>query len=199
MAELAVRKHTGTAVASALVLGLSAGTALSADLFPIGEPTGFRVLDEARTGVMVHSLGYKEGDTIAINGELLTSPLPVGFSNRFLDFLLGPRLHLGGTVNVEGETSFAYAGLTWTLDVTNRFFVEGSFGGGVHNGNLESGPDDSLLLGCRALFRESASLGFRFSQNLSLMATVDHLSHAGLCSDFNNGITTVGGRLGYTF
>ena len=34
-----------------------------------------------------------------------------------------------------GRTSFAYAGLTWTIDVTSSIFVEGSFGGAVHNGD----------------------------------------------------------------
>ena len=44
-----------------------------------------------------------------------------------------------------------------------------------------TGPVDELA-GLRRSFRESASLGFRFTPQISVMATVEHYSNAGLCS-----------------
>jgi hypothetical protein len=110
-----------------------------------------------------------------------------------------PRPHIGGSLNFDDKTSFAYAGLTWTVDITPRFFIEGSFGGAIHNGSTgRVVPVDRNALGCSPLFRESGSVGVRLSANWSVMATVEHLSNAGLCSQ-NRGLTNIGARLGYTF
>jgi lipid A 3-O-deacylase len=184
---------------------LSFHAAYGADAsYSYGEPplssTSFRILDEVRAGAYVHSPGYTEGNTLSLSGELLTSEIPVGFSNPIARFIFGPRLNLGFTANTQGYTSFVYTGFTWTYDITDTIFAEASFGGGLHNGELEPpvGPD-RLKLGCRVLFREGATLGYRFSEHWSVMASVEHLSHAGLCSSFNNGITTAGGRIGYRF
>jgi hypothetical protein len=53
-------------------------------------------------------------------------------------------------------------------------------------------------MGCAVTFRESATAGFRITQNWSIMATVEHMSNAGLCVE-NRGLTNAGLRLGYTF
>jgi hypothetical protein len=85
------------------------------------------------------------------------------------------------------------------VDITERVFVEASFGGAIHNG--ETGriiSSDRSALGCSPLFRESASVGFRLSQNWNVMATVEHLSNGGLCHQ-NRGLTNIGARFGYTF
>jgi hypothetical protein len=107
---------------------------------------------------------------------------------------------VGGSLNFDGGTSFAYAGLSWTVDLTPNVFVEGSFGGAIHNG--KDRPDHPLdrhqALGCSPLFRESGSVGVRLSANWSLMATVEHLSDLGTCSD-NRGLTNIGARVGYSF
>ena len=46
--------------------------------------------------------------------------------------------------------------------------------------------------------REAASIGYRFAPNWSVLATVEHLSNAGLCDD-NRGLTNVGAKLSYHF
>jgi hypothetical protein len=110
-----------------------------------------------------------------------------------------PRIHLGTTINTAGDTSHVYAGFTWTYDFTDKLFAEASFGLGFHNGKTSDFvPRNRLALGCSPLFRESASLGYRISQNWSVMATVEHLSNAGLCND-NQGMTNYGVRVGYVF
>ena len=79
-----------------------------------------------------------------------------------------PRPHLGGSVNFDGKTSYAYAGLTWSLDITSQFFVEGSVGGAVHNGDTHpfATPVDRAALGCSPLFREAGSIGVRLWRQL---------------------------------
>ncbi len=62
-----------------------------------------------------------------------------------------PRPHLGGSVNFDGKTSYAYAGLTWSLDITSQFFVEGSVGGAVHNGDTHPFADARRPRGARLL------------------------------------------------
>ena len=103
-------------------------------------------------------------------------------------------------MNFNGRTSFAYAGLTWTVDVTPSVFVEGSLGGAVHNGKRDvyDSFSDRQALGCSPLFRESGSVGVRLSANWNLLATVEHLSNAGACSE-NRGLTNIGARVGYSF
>lgn len=180
------------------------GTAHAADLVApapaaeayVAEPAySWRVLDEVRGGIYAYGVDDPpEGLSPSINFELLTSRLPVGGQAWYV-----PRLHVGATINTDDAPSHGYAGFTWTVDVTDWMFVEGTFGGGVHNGDTGSdAPVGESALGCSVLFRESASLGFRFSENWSVMGTVEHLSNAGLC-DANRGITEAGARLGYRF
>ena len=60
---------------------------------------------------------------VDINAEVLfTSP-------EIFKYLLWARPHIGGSLNTEGDTSQVYAGLTWTADIYEHFFVEFSFGG----------------------------------------------------------------------
>lgn len=155
------------------------------------------VLSELRVGVFAHDPAGREIGGADVNVEaLFVKPfLP---ADPVLAFLV-PRLHLGATVNTAGRTSQAYAGLTWSYDITSRLFAEISFGVATHNG--EAGrivPHDRAALGCRALFRESASVGYRLDRSWSVMATVEHVSNANLCND-NHGLTNYGARLSYAF
>jgi hypothetical protein len=191
-------------IASLAILA-SIGAAQAADMAPPQVPmfgaqpgASWRLFDEARLGVFAHDPDSPEGGSADINGEILSSRLPlIDPSSNWA--WLSPRLHLGGTVNTVGDTSHAYAGLTWTADVTQRFFLEGSFGGAIHNG--DTGPDaplDQSELGCSPLFRESGSIGYRVTSSWSVMASIEHLSNAGLC-DANRGLTNYGVRVGYRF
>lgn len=158
----------------------------------------WRLLDEVRGGVFYHELDGPEEGTVDINFELLTSRLPL-IDPASTWYFLAPRLHLGTTINTDGDTSHVYAGITFTADITQALFIEGSFGGALHDGETGDDVDPGRnALGCSPLFRESASIGYRFTENLSLMATLEHLSNAGLC-DENRGLTNAGLRLGYTF
>ena len=92
--------------------------------------------------------GDKEG-TPDVNLELLYGPIGGEYRKPFLNQLLRPRLHFGGTINTEGNTNELYAGFTWDVFLTRRLFVEGSFGGALHDG-------DDTYFGCRANFMNRA-------------------------------------------
>ena len=151
---------------------------------------------ELRGGVFAHDSWSPEQGSADLNIEALSPRL---YSTGSAWDALIPRAHVGGTINFAGRTSHGYAGLTWTFDVTQQVFVEASFGGAVHNGKTGafSVPNHNAL-GCSPLFRESASIGYRITDAWSMMATVEHLSNAGLCSN-NRGLTNAGVRLGYSF
>lgn len=154
-------------------------------------------VSEFRLGASVHDPSGPESGSGNLNGEILFAK-PFRAADSLWDLFV-PRPHFGGSANFAGKTSYAYAGLTWTFDITPSLFAEASFGGAVHNGDTRPvAVIDRAALGCSPLFRESGSLGYRIDSRWSVMATVEHLSNAGLCSQ-NRGLTNVGLRVGYTF
>ena len=169
----------------------------------------YSIVSEIRIGGSVQDPGSDEGKKPGfnkenINGEILFAR-PLIFEDPFWQALVA-RPTVGGSYNTGGRTSFAYLGLTWTVDLfpetfNRAVFLEGFFGGAAHNGYTgpkESAPYGFNSLGCSPMFRESAALGFRLSEHWSIMATVEHISNAGLCIE-NRGLTNYGGKVGYTF
>ena len=157
------------------------------------------LLSEFRFGLSAQDPWGAEGrdGSANVTGEILFAK-PFTASDLFTSYFI-PRPHIGGSLNFDDRTSFAYAGLSWTIDVTPDIFVEGSFGGAIHNGRGSSHPlQERETLGCSPLFRESGSVGVRLSANWSVLATIEHLSNAGACSE-NRGLTNIGARVGYSF
>ena len=192
-------RQTAALVAGLLYAGFAgtlahAADAMTAPAAPMAEMTPDPIVNELRLGLFAHDPDSREGGSVDINGEILfAKPFT---AQGYLDLLL-PRPHVGATVNTAGRTSALYAGATWQLPVTEWFFVEASFGGGVHNGS-EEGTDDMSALGCSPLFRESFSAGVILGSAWTVMGTIDHMSNAGLC-DENRGLTNFGMRVGYRF
>ncbi|GJE28654.1 acyloxyacyl hydrolase [Methylobacterium organophilum] len=195
------------------VLALSSTTALqAADLgsrapapVPYVAPVQpYSIVSEIRIGGAVQDPGSAERDTQNINGEILFNKPVVSLDPFWQAFV--PRATVGGSYNFGGRTSYAYIGATWTADLfpetfDRRVFIEGFFGGAAHNGHTGPKTLENLTLnalGCSPLFREAAALGFRLTEHWSIMATVEHMSNAGLCVN-NRGLTNFGGKIGYTF
>ncbi|HXI88122.1 MAG TPA: acyloxyacyl hydrolase [Parvularculaceae bacterium] len=158
-------------------------------------------IDEIRLGVLAHDSGpftRRKEHGAGINGEIIFK------APRVLKFLGSPRPILGASIATEdGATNAVYAGLAWQVKLPSRFFVEGGAGIAVHDGDTQFKPTDkningTIYLGCRALFRLSADLGYRLTDRLSVSAHADHMSNAGLCDD-NEGLDNTGVRLGYRF
>ncbi len=158
---------------------------------PAGRTPGF--VDELRLGAWVHDLENNEDeDGWDISAELLLQRLGPRTGDP-LDILFSPRPHVGVQINTSGDTSLGYFGLTWDAWLTDSIFIEGSFGGAVHDGPTGDTGDS---FGCSVNFRESAALGVALSPGWNLLATVSHMSNAGLC-DRNSGLTSGGVQLGY--
>ncbi|MBZ6079361.1 acyloxyacyl hydrolase [Microvirga puerhi] len=196
--------RTGIVLGLGLLVVSSVG-AIAADAkrpAPATYPTSSQpsLLSEFRIGFSAQDPWGPEGKDGSANltGEILFAK-PFTASDLFTSYFI-PRPHIGGSVNFDGRTSFAYAGLTWTIDITPNLFVEGSIGGAIHNGDKDVVGINvhRQALGCSPLFRESGSVGVRLSANWSVMATIEHLSNAGACSE-NRGLTNIGARVGYTF
>lgn len=184
---------------AAAVAVLGAAPALAADQprAPWQWPSEF---SEVRLGVMAHDALWREAGSVSINGELVFPKLwGMGWSDFWR--ALVPRLHVGVMGNTGGKTSYAYFGGLWTWDLGSNWFTEASFGGAVHDGELDGGPGRSAL-GCRVLYHTSGSLGYRLTPQWSIMATIDHISNGtgslSSCSR-NQGINELGLRIARSF
>ncbi|MGA2491435.1 MAG: acyloxyacyl hydrolase [Roseiarcus sp.] len=190
-----------------LALALSASTvAQAADLAPpnnpftpaasapLYDPTKF----EIRGGFFASPFGVEQGSTDV--SAALVFPKVVSLPG-WQDVLI-PRLRIGGVVNLDGRTSYAYADGLWTLNV-DRVFAEAFFGGLVHDGPLQNHIDENATaLGCRELYHLGADLGYRFDQHWSVIATYEHGSDGepilSNCPQ-NRGLNVAGVALGYSF
>ena len=137
------------------------------------------LVDEVKLGVLAHVVaifGDHNEDGVDINAEILFAHLPFGSSDRpdWLNFLLTPRPNIGGSVNVEGETSFGYFGLVWTKDVFANVFRPGDgfyasfgFGGAVNDGQLQRVDPNREAFGSRVDFHLAGEIGYRFDEHIS--------------------------------
>jgi hypothetical protein len=180
-------------------IALAAACILQAAAAAAEEPAS--LVDELRLGIMVHDVGFLGSDV----EEGLDVNIEARFASpTFLDVLLSPRPHLGVSANTEGDTSYAYFGLTWhaagILGQEDSLFIEGSLGGAVHDGAVERAEAEpgEKPLGTRVLFRESVEIGYAFTARQSVSVMFDHLSNANL-GDANPGLNNVGIRYGVRF
>ena len=161
---------------------------------PLYNPTKF----EIRGGLSVSPFGPEQG---SIDGSAALV-FPKFFDLPGWEDLLVPRLRIGGTVNLDGKTSYGYVDGLWTVNF-NRAFAEVFFGGLVHNGPLQNPADPKAnALGCRELYHLGADLGYRFDQHWSVIASFEHGSDGEpLLSSchHNRGLNVTGLAVGYAF
>jgi lipid A 3-O-deacylase len=151
---------------------------------------------EARLGVFAHDVAFPEQGSVDINGELVFPRLPIELPPGWM--FLVPRPQVGLMANTVGKTSYVYAGVVWTFNVTDRFIFEPVFGGAVHDGKTHTALPGWGELGCSVLFHTGISLGYRLDTQWTLYATWEHISNANLCMH-NIGNNDFGGRIGYKF
>ena len=136
---------------------------------------------------------------VAGGATMLFDPLVLRFESAFATDLLSPRPLLGVSFSADGGANQLFAGFAWDVQLTELFFVEASFGGGINGGHLEiDAADADRVLGCSLHLRQSAGIGVELGDHLRLVTSVDHSSHAGLCGD-SAGLTQAGAALGYRF
>ncbi|MFN3686681.1 acyloxyacyl hydrolase [Salinarimonas sp.] len=199
-------------VASALILLAGHGAAQAVDApfartgfegekppIPVGLRGGF--LSEARFGVFsVSPFAENSWDAVAVQGEVLFAR-PITTQELFASYFV-PRPHLGGALNLSGGINYAFAGLTWTLDLTPAIFVEASIGGALQQTRASAFAPDTVRrgvpAGCAPSLREAAAIGYRLNESWSFVASVEHLSNSGVCAE-RSSMTNFGARLGYSF
>lgn len=183
------------------VAGLLPTTAMASQDIPDVLMPSF--VDEFRLGVLYNDVRFgaeRKESGVNLNAEILFRRPNVYYDNKLLLFFLNPRLHVGGSLNSTGDTSQAYVGATYDYRLTNTLFVEASFGGVIHDGDLKKTavPGAVRPLGCRVMFRQSVSAGYEFTEKLRLMISFDNINNFNLCSE-DAGLSTLGVRFGYKF
>jgi lipid A 3-O-deacylase len=152
---------------------------------------------DVRLGSSVQDTTSRERGVANFSGEIL-SPKLMALQDRVANAFV-PRFHLGTSTNFGRATSFAYAGLTWTLDITRSVFVEGSLGAAVNDGKTGYFvPDNRIATGCSGGLREALGVGVKLNDRWSVVTTLEHFSNGGAC-DRNRSLSNFGARLGYTF
>ena len=188
----------GVRVASLCLAPLSAWLAFPAAACAQSQDAPIQsFIDEIRTGLYAHDVRrqqHADEKGMDVNAEVLFARPAIAYGNTFADVVLNPRFHLGTSISVNGDTSQLYAGVTWDMPLIDRFSLELSFGGSLHDDQKDWLGRGAF--GCPLNFRESASVGYAVTEHWRLYATWAHMSNAGLCEP-NSGITSVGGRLGY--
>jgi lipid A 3-O-deacylase len=153
------------------------------------------IISEIRIGALWHDQGpfsHRKEKSHDGNLEILF------ISPDFLENVWRPRPHVGVSINTEDDTNQVYLGLTWQRHFYQNYFANFSLGAGYHDGYKVTDLLDRKSLGCKLLFRESIDIGYRFENSHSIMAHLDHISNAKLCSN-NEGLESIGIRYGYHF
>jgi hypothetical protein len=102
-------------------------------------------------------------------------------------------------------TSLAYAGLTWEYNFRPSWFVDGSVGLAVHDGDPLQEDEQTLreaetekAMGCRVVFHLGVGAGYRISPHWNVAAHYEHLSNGTICGS-NEGLENIGIRIGRVF
>lgn len=154
---------------------------------------------EARFGGVAHSVLHRTEFSADINLEVLSPRYGNVSGNPFLDFVIRPRVAIGGNINLDRFRNQIYGGFVWTYDFNDRWAFELGWYALVHDGrNLPPIGSNELALGCSVLFRESFALTYKIADNWRVIASFDHGSNAGLCRR-NIGINNAAIKIGYSF
>ncbi len=152
---------------------------------------------EVRSGILAHdvdnlwSQSRKESGAV-INGEIILNLINGEAFNGII------RPHVGLSVNTSGETSKFYSGLKWEHELQNNFIVDLGIGLAVHNGELNDNQQDKKALGSRILFHVPVEIGYKLNNSYRIFLFFDHISNGDM-SDPNEGMDTLGLRIGYRF
>ncbi len=153
-------------------------------------------------------------NSVALNFEVLFE------EPDFLKWALSPQPYIGGTLNLEGKTSYGGAGLLWRQKIGEKFYGDFAFGLVAHTGTNDiqlSRPitaaqlmtvegqqraadffnrfNSEIQFGSTILFREQIALGYNVSDTWSGEVFFEHLSNGYiLSSKDNHGADTIGFR-----
>lgn len=117
-----------------------------------------------------------------------------------LPLIGGPEPYVFASVNLDGDTSFAGAGLSWKAQI-GPVYLRPGLGLVIHNApslRVNSATNERTDLGSRILFEPEIALGIQATPRLSVEASWVHISNARLFNRAQNpGIDTIGLRLNW--
>jgi hypothetical protein len=153
---------------------------------------------EMRAGVFAHGLRGKESNTVDLQGSIVTPRL--GVAGEYLWHFLKPRLEMGGFKNLSHRTSAVYADVLWTTPITERLFTEIAVGPSLHDGSMRS-TATMAGLGCSVLVHAKLAVGYRITDNWSVLAAYTHMSNAKSLSGCpqNQGLDNLGVQISHAF
>jgi lipid A 3-O-deacylase len=140
----------------------------------------------------VGAFGHRKESGRDFNAEIRFTP----FDGWLWDFILSPEPHIGAHYNSVGNTSQVFVGGTWMFDLGWDIFAGGSLGFALHDGETDTDKLDRKELGLPVLFRESAELGYSFTDHHAISLHLDHISNASITEN-NEGLDTFGLRYTY--
>ena len=160
-----------------------------------------KLLDEVRIGLsgsIQSSHSHESGVFPSLT--VFFDPLDRAAAVGWQEIMLRPRIHAGAIVSTTGNASQLYTGFTWTVDLTDKLFVDLGFGAALNNAELgrDGGNSNGPEVGCHVLFHESLGAGYKLTENWRVLATVEHSSNANFC-DSNGGLSYAGLAVGYKF
>jgi len=83
--------------------------------------------------------GRANENSVAISGEILFE------EPEFLKWAFSPQPYVGGSLNLEGNTSFAGGGLLWRQTVGKKFYGDFALGLVGHTGTTNIEPSDDFI------------------------------------------------------
>jgi len=116
-----------------------------------------------------------------------------------LSFIGKPSPYILASVSVNGDTSFAAAGLSWKIG--DKIYLRPGIGLAIHDGPIPGGGQgvggggQRTDLGSRILFEPEIAVGVRLGKRLSAEASWIHISNAQILSKQNPGLDLIGVRL----
>lgn len=143
-----------------------------------------------RVGLVAHNIRFERGEHQSNeNGPNLEIEIDSARPHN-LAWLGHPQFYGELSANLNGDTSFAAAGLYWRWKLGHRWRIEPGFGLAIHDGKLHdpypaSDPRsidferEHQLLGTRLLFRDSLALERQIGGGRSIGLVFEHLSNGG--------------------
>lgn len=137
-------------------------------------------------------------------------------SPDWLEWALSPQPYVNGMANLNGNTSFVSAGLSWRQGFSDKLYGRYALGISAHNGTKEvpspNNQTDPVIIadlvnrkateiefGSSVLFRNSFAIGYQMSDDVGVELIWEHHSHAKFFDDVNEGIDNLGVRVAKRF
>jgi len=177
--------------------------AAMAGMFFAGSAIAQDVGLEVRAGPGFHGLEVASRDLLnpLYHGRLTDLSIELLFTPPVdLSIIGSPRLAVGGTFDFSGHEQMLHANLNWHVPVFDTpVYVEAGLGGAVMTGYLHNPPPGYRAIGCNAGFYFQAGIGAELPADFTVTVAAEHTSHAWLCGPDNDGVNSLGLKIGHKF